>query len=249
MSKDVCTLLKNTRLTIDAEFIEAPFEQIYIYTDQEDIVLKDYTGIKPMKGIYLQLNIENNKKLLRFIVTSGVEGIDDRTDINYFATFEIPEHGDLEWIANRDMDKFVKDKSVLNRDVDLEIMKNIFKFAVGALLYIGCKNVDFINFYPENLDAALTRKKSGKKIARIEKRIGKTAQLPFIIINPKKGENDSEGINNIGKRLDHQILVSGHWRGQWSGIEDNKKKEIIRIKPYLKGIGLKEETPKPFVVK
>jgi hypothetical protein len=249
MNREVCNLLKNTRLTIDAEFIESPFEQIYIYTDQNDITISDNTGIMPMRGIYIQLTKENDNKFLRFIVTSGVEGIDQHLDVNYFATFTIPEHGDLETIANINMDKIIKERTVLNSDVNLTIMRKIFVFSVNALLYIGCKNVDFINFTPENLNESLLRKKNNAKKVKLERMIAKTAQIPFIIVNPKKGESDNEGIKNMGKKLDHQIFVSGHWRGQWSGTDNNRKKEIIRIKSYLKGIGLKEETSKPFLVK
>ena len=249
MSRKVCDLLKDTRLTIDAEFIESPFEQIYIYTDQEDIVLTDYSGTRPMKGIYIQLTTECFKKKLRFIVTSGIDGIGENRDINYFATFNIPEHGDLETIANKDINKFIEDKKILNNDVNMNIMKEVFIFCVNALLYIGCKNVDFINFTPENLTEALARKKSNSKKSKIERVIKKTSQLPFIIISPKKGENEKEGISEIGKKLDHQVLVSGHWRGQWSGPVEDKKREIIRIKSYLKGIGLKEGESKPYLVK
>jgi hypothetical protein len=249
LSKEVCELLKTTKLTIDAEFIESPFEQIYLYTDQNDFMLTDNTGSMAMKGVYLQLAIENNKKLLRFIVTSGIEGIDKHLDINYFATFEIPEHGDLETIANRDIQKFIMDKKVINHDVNLNIMRNVFIFSVNALLYIGCKNVDFINFTPDNLKESLERKKNTAKKEKIERLISKTAQIPFIIVNPKKGESDKDGVKGIGNKLDHQVLVSGHWRGQWSGSEDNRTKEIIRIKSYLKGIGLKDGENKPFLVK
>ena len=249
MSKEVCDLLKNTRLTIDAEFIEAPFEQIYIYTDQEDIKIIDQTGERPMKGIYLQLSNENGRKFLRFIVTTGIEGIVDHLDINYFATFDIPEHGDLEYIANKDIDKFILDKKVLNNSVNLETMKKLFVFSVSALLYIGCKNVDFVNFTPENLNEALARKKNSAKKDKMERLIKKAAQMPFIIISPKKGESDKDGIKGVGNKLDHQVLVSGHWRGQWVGSEDNKKKEIRRIQPYIKGLGLKEIESKPFLVK
>jgi hypothetical protein len=116
-------------------------------------------------------------------------------------------------------------------------------------LYLGCKNVDFINFTPENLNEALSRKKNNAKRGKLERMISKTAQIPFIIVNPKKGEHDSDGIHGFGKKLDHQVFVSGHWRGQWSGSEDNRKKEIIRIKSYLKGVGLKDGENKPYLVK
>lgn len=249
MSKEVCNLLKNTRLTIDAEFIESPFEQIFIYTDQNDIMLSDNTGTLPMKGIYIQLTKEGDKKFLRFVVTSGIDGIEKRLDVNYFGTFDIPEHGDLEHIADKDIKRFIAENKILNVDIDLDIMKRVFIFSVNALLYLGCKNVDFINFTPENLTEAMLRKKNNAKRQKLEKALSKTAQIPFIIINPKKGDQDNNCNTGTGKSLDHQIFVSGHWRGQWSGPVDCKKKEIIRIKSYLKGVGLKEKENKPYLIK
>jgi hypothetical protein len=249
LSRNACETLYNTRLTIDSEFIESPFEQIYMYTDQDEIFLTDHTGTMPMRGIYLSLTHDPVKNI-RFIATSGSNGIEQSKDINYFATFNIPEHGSLDEIADAQMDRFMKPGSgfILNTGVDMAMLRKIFVFIVNSLLYIGCQNVELVDFKPDSIRDAIDRKKSGGKIKKLEKLIGRVAQQPFILVNPSKKHNAQElGAN--GKKLDHQVLVSGHWRGQWKGseIDGTRSKEVIRIKSYLKGVGLIEN--KPHVIK
>jgi len=248
MSRDVCDLIQNTNLTIDAEFIEAPFQQIYIYTEQEDLLVKDARNTAPMKGLYLSIiRNDSGKKFLRFIATSSTELIKTHSDVNYFATFEIPKHGKLSDIADSEIEKYKVGKRF--NDIDLSLLKDMFIFCVNSLLYIGCKNADLINITPENLLLELQRKKSGKKRSKIQRGLEKYNQCPYIIIQPKRLYN-SDGEISTGKSLDHEVLVSGYWRGQWYGPKNGeRKKEIIRIQPYLKGAGLKKIESKKIIVK
>lgn len=249
MSREVCDLINNTNLTIDAEFIEAPFQQIYIYTDQEELILSDARDSAPMKGLYLSLKKEmDGKKFIRFIATSSSDRIFNKTDVNYFATFEIPEHGKLEDIANNEINKYMENNTVFNK-VNMVMLKRMFIFCVNSLLYIGCRNIDLINFTPANIEEELARKKSASKKAKLERQIGKYNQYPYIIIQLKRQYN-TDGTVCEGKKLDHQVMVSGYWRGQWYGPRDGeRKKEVIRIQSYVKGLGLKETESKKFIVK
>jgi len=251
MSSEVCHLVANTRLTIDSEFVEAPFEQIYVYTAQNDIIISDPTGARPVRGIYINLRTEDNMKFLRFVATSGIEGIQEGLDVNYYATFKIPEHGYLEDIADRQVQDFLDKGMILNNHTDISKVRQLFVFCVNTLLYLGCKNVNFINFTPENLLDVMGRKKSGKKLAKLQRQADKTCQLPFIIVNPNKASNSTQHTIGSGSKLDHQVMVSGHWRGQWKGSEalGNKKREIIRIQSYLKGLDQEEKESRKFVVK
>jgi len=250
LSRNACETLYNTRLTIDSEFIESPFEQIYMHTDQDEIFLTDHTGVMPMRGIYLSL-ARDPVKNIRFIATSGSNGVKQAKDINYFATFNVPDHGSLEDITDAQMNHFMKPGSgfILNAGVDMAMLRKIFVFIVNSLLYIGCQNVELVNFIPESIQKSIDRKKSGGKIKKLEKLIGRVAQQPFILVNPSKKHNAQETVET-GKKLDHQVLVSGHWRGQWKGseLDQTRKKEIIRIKSYLKGVGPTGEN-KPHLVK
>ena len=253
ISKDVCDVLYNTRLTIDAEFIESPFEQIYIYTDQDKLTISDHTGTMPMKGIYIQVCRESDGfKRLRFIVTSNCTSIKNGKDINYFATFKIPDHGNLEDIADSHVQDFIEGSvmRILNEDIDLKSLRQSFIFAVNSLLYIGCKGVNLTTFNPENLLEISKRKKNPAKSEEVRRLIGRVAQMPYIIVNPIQSSKQIS-CGGVGKKLDHQVLVSGHWKGQWKGSEsDNtRKKEIIRIDSYLKGLELPKVKSKPYVVK
>jgi len=253
LSKDACNTLSKTRLTIDSEFIEAPFESFYMYTDQSSLILSDDTGSMPMRGVYINLAKESDGiKRLRFIATSGADGCEEGRDVNYFATFRIPDHGYLEDIVDRQIQDFLDGNGsfILNHDVSMDILREVFMFVVNALLYIGCKNVEFVHFVPDNIQKEIDRKKSNGKIKKLQKLIGRVAQCPFILVNPNKKYDAQERNMGIGKKLDHQVLVSGHWRGQWYGSEDGgtKRKEIIRIKSYIKGAELPEIKNKPYIV-
>lgn len=251
-SSDVCDLLLNTRLTIDSEFIESPFPAMYLYTDQTKLLLTDKTGTRPVHGVYLQLDRDlDGIKRMRFIATSGIEGIPDNKDINYFATIRVPEHGYLEDIVDSQIESFMDGTSsfILNDDINMKMMKSVIMFIINALLYIGCKNVDFVNFKPENLEDVMARKKNPTKRDKVERLFGRVSQIPYILVNPNKKYSQTEQYG-FGKKLDHQVLVSGHWRGQWLGSEKDstRRKEIIRIQSYVKGVDKTVDQNKPYIV-
>ncbi len=252
ISKNVCDLLLNTKLTIDAEFIESPFEEIYLYTDQEKITMTDCTGTRAMKGVYVNVSRElDGIKKVRFLATSGSKGIEENKDVNHFACFHIPEHGDLEDICNDQLARFreqAKEKKV-DSTVDENNIQAIFKFVVNALIYIGCRNAELSPINPPTLDSLIADKKSSKKISKIKQKYSKSAQKPFIFVThntlmPKHGGGE-------GKRLDHEVMVGGYWRGQWYGSRNDgtRRKKVIRIDSYTKGIGLGDRENKQYKVK
>lgn len=251
ISREVCELLLDTRLTIDASFLESPFKEIYLYTDQDHFTITDYTGTMKMKGIYVSLEVESDGvKKMRFLATSGAEGIDEMKDVNYYACFIIPEEGDLEVACNSQIKRFEGRKlSITKYEISDDTLESIFRFCVNALIYIGCRNANLSHIMPLSLQQAAAGKKSRGKIAKIERKMRKSAQCPFIYVTHNWGDKEDREAHKEGKKLDHQVLVSGHWRGQWYKDDGgNKCKKVIRIASYLKGAG-KEESNKKYIVK
>lgn len=250
MDSHICDLLRNTKLTIDAEFIESPFKEIYLYTDQTEITMTDETGTRPMKGVYVHLCVEEDGiKKIRFLATSGAIGIEDGTDINHFACFHIPEHGTLEDICEQQLKMYRElhgdswEAGVSESDV-----RNIFKFVVNSLIYIGCRNADLCPIKPLTLEEATVDKKSNKKIKKLARKFEKSAQKPFIYITHKTLQT-SNG-TGTGKKLGHEVLVGGYWRGQWYGPRDGtREKRVIRIDSYTKGAGLEQKKSSKYIVK
>lgn len=249
----VCKLLINTRLSIDAQFLESPFKELYFYTDQNNFTMTDYTGTKAMKGIYVNLEVESDGiKKLRFLATSGAIGVDEAKDVNYFACFHIPESGNLEEIFSEQIEKY-DEIDVIGRvfPVNSETLGNILKFIVNALIYIGCRNVSLLPIIPITFQQAIKNKKSPGKIKKIKRTMENKAQCPFIYVRPNYGPGEKVIYEGTGRKLDHEVLVPGHWRGQWKGSEKsgNKRKEIIRISSYIKGLGLGNKKNKKYIVK
>lgn len=249
LPKDVCKLVSNTRLTIDSEFVESPFEEIYLYTDQDDLMMTDHTGTKAMKGIYVSVRTESDGiKKVRFLATSGAEDIDDMKDVNIYACFHIPEHGNLEEICRDQLDKYGKsnffDKKYKVAD---DTYVEVFKFLINALLYIGCRNASLIPMTPFTVEQ-LTSGKGPKKAKKIINRMARKAKRPFIYVG-RKTLDGSPTYTGLGRALDHEVMVGGHWRGQWYGPADNRRKKVIRISSYVKGAGLGPVENKKYIVK
>jgi len=251
ISREVCDLLLDTRLTIDAEFLESPFKEIYLYTDQDHFKIKDSTGSMPMKGVYISLQVESDgKKKLRFFVTSGANGIDEMKDVNYHACFVIPnDGGDLKEICDHNLKKYNHKLSDSGYKIEDETLSDIFRFCVNALIYIGCRNANLSHIIPLSLQRAIAGKKSPGKIKKIERRLEKSAQCPFIYVTHNWGEKEDREARRDGRKLDHEVLVSGHWRGVWVGSKSDgtRRSEVRRIASYIKGLG-KEKSNKKFVV-
>ena len=250
ISKEVCRLLLDTKLTIDAEFLESPFPEIYIYLDQSHFTITDFTGTKPLKGIYVNLQRESDGiKKMRFLATSGPDGIEDMSDVNYFACFHVPDRGDLETICNNQIEKYKDHRFGYTRyPVCDTTLADIFRFCVNALIYIGCRNANLSHIIPLSFQRAIEGKKSPKKIRKIERNMKRQAQKPFIYVSHNWGEKEDREAHS-GRKLDHEVLVSGHWRGQWKGSDStgDRRREVIRIASYIKGIG-KEKVNKKYIV-
>lgn len=255
MPKNTCELVQNTKLNIDAQFIEAPYPHLYLYTDQDNLVIKDHTGARKVKGIYVSVTVESDGiKKLRFLATSGSEGIEDYEDVNHYASFNIPESGNLENICEEHIKKYMSEEYQVFQNakhpINISTIGEIFKFTVNSLIYLGCKNVDFTSVKPLTLEEAIAGKKNKGKIRKTSQKFKNAARLPFTYIDRDAAVTSGRS-TGTGKSLDHKVLVAGHWKVQWSGSrkDDTRKSQVIRISPYSKGEGLEEKENKKYYVK
>jgi len=238
----LCDMLLHTDLTLDSSFIQSPFEEIYVYTDQSDLTMTDYTGTRPVKGLYLNLKYESDGiKKLRFLSTSGAGGIDESKDINHFACFKIPEHGSLDDIINRQFDEYNQEPQRVGEGIELEKIAEIMRFSVNILLYITSANADLTKVQPKRHDH-----KSPKK----QKKYSNKAQFPFIYVGHNVALPKGSESFKAGTSITYKFWVSGHWRAQWKGsIKENKRyQERIWIQPYIKGPDLVDGLAKKYIV-
>ena len=248
ISKDLCEVLSSMNLTIDCEFLQAPFEEIYLYLDQDDITITDHTGTKPVKGIYVNLQrYSSYHRKFRFLATSGAKGIEDGYDINNYASFLLPEHGELEYVLDAHLETFKKTKV---SEVSFDAIRKIYRMTVNILLYLSSNNADLFPIQPVNIMKLAQSKKSSSKRDKLLRQAKTSASLPFILVG-KNVKAYQSTIGGAGVKLSHKVRVSGHWRGQWRGSdkEGTRKKEIIRIESYIKGSDFTEEINKHYLVK
>jgi hypothetical protein len=242
----LCEMFLHTTLSLDAEFIQSPYEEIYVYTDQDEMTISDKTGTLPIKGLYINLGTDlQGERMLRFVATSGVKGIEEEKDVNYFACFRIPEHGTIDEIIETQFKEYMSDtRSVeLMKDdmVDLDKLADILRFAINILMYITSENADLQSVTPKRHD-----KKSPKK----QKKYRNKAQMSFVYVG--KGVPHPKGSNGIpsGTRISHKFWVRGHWRAQWFGSskDNDQHQKKIWIKPYIKGKDFAEDISKRYIV-
>lgn len=246
VSPQLCEMLLHTKLTLDASFIQSPFEEVYLYTDQSGLTISDHTGTRPVRGVYINLRHESDGiRKLRFLATSGADGISKQLDVNHFACFLIPEHGRMEDIIDRQFQSYLENDAIFGGEdhpVALDKIADIFRFTVNLLLYITSAQADLESIKPKSY-ARMSERKQRKYRSK--------AQLPFIYVG--RSVKRPQGIVNVGSgtKITHKFWVSGHWRAQWKGSskDDSRRQERIWIEPYVKGPDLAEGLSKKYIVK
>jgi len=170
--------------------------------------------------------------------------------VNHYASFIIPEHGEVEEICEKNFELMQTEADIrgLPINVDMGVIKQIFKFIINSLIYIGCRNADLCPINPITEAQVIEGKKSIRKIRKLQNRMSRAAQKPFILVTHKR-ISDKNYVHGSGKPLDHEVMVGGHWRGQWYGPEGNKQKKVIRIASYTKGMGLGNMEDRKYVVR
>jgi len=256
IQKDVCQLLNNTKLTIDASFIESPFEEIYLDVDQEELTLTDHTGTRPIKGIYVNLQIDEGKKDFRMLMTTGSKGIDLGLDIQHYVHFVIPESGDVEEACKKQIEGFKKVPTLGHEpnpylSANSKVLTDAFKLAVNVLVYIGCKDASMLKITPETEKSLMSGMGKKARPRTIKRKLAGKSQYPFIWIGHKEYCPSPGNSRGGGKKLDHRTLVPGYWRGQWYGSkkDDTREKKVIRVSSYTKGKQYKKGEDKSYIVK
>lgn len=245
LDSDVCNLINDTRLTIDAEFIESPFEEIHLYTENSAITIKDHDSEVDVKGIYIRFGRESDGiKRLRFFATGSDEVITKSEALYCASDFEIPDSGSIEESCEKQIKNYEKIFG------DSGTVAKIFRFCVNSLIYISCRNAHFEHIFPQSFNEILKNKKSPGKLKKLKRKMSVSAQKDFIYVSHNWGKGEDKGIYNGSRKINKEFLVSGHWKGQWKGSEStgNRRKEVIRVKSYLKGIG-NERKNKKYIVK
>lgn len=250
--KNICEMLLHTTLNVSSDLIQIPFREIYLCFDQDELTLSDDERVLPIKGAYINLEeIGGGIRRLRVLATSGINGIEGLKDINFFFKIDLIQ-GRVNDIVESYVEKLERGELPIsdNADLNTKTIPALFRLIINTLLYITSKSPDILNMNPDRVN--IDRVKSNKKKRKLENKIGKVAQLPFIKVGyntPRIAYNNGESLQE-GTKISYQFTVSGHWRMQWKGSKSNDtwKQEPVWIKPYIKGEDLAEGIHKKYIV-
>lgn len=255
VSKELCHRLIHTRVNVNCEYIKAPFDEIYVCLDQNEIMIDDRIDdtMRPMRGMYIGLKKEScGKTRMRIMATSGGTGIENHSDINYHYVLDIPDSdATVEDAINTMMDDLDggKIKVFSLTEINRKMIQDSFKMAVNVLLYITSRDADMFPLRPDKFSIAAGKKSNPAKAKKLLDKIGRFAQYPFIMVGANIPPLESEAISSrSGGSITCMFTVSGHWRWQWKGPKDIQKQEHIWIAPYTKGKGLIEGLHKKYIV-
>lgn len=252
LSKNLVEMFAHTAMNVSSDLIQSPFQAIYIYIDQNDLILKDYTGTAPIKGVYVNLREESGgSRKLRIMATTGVEGLNNFTDINFFFNLNLWP-GKVDELVEEHLDQMLKGELASERDLfgNHEIIPALTRLVINSLLYITSKNPDLEKITPPKIN--MGNVKSKRKQQKLEKRLTKVAQKSFILIGGKTPRMTTANgkIVSDNSKINYQFTVAGHWRAQWKGSRSDGswRQEQVWIKPYIKGKDLAESINKRYII-
>jgi hypothetical protein len=258
INKNLIHMLANTTVNMKASDLMPPFEEFYLYLDQEDLTIQDMDRgpIKPVNGIYVNIRKDNcdGIRKMRLILTSGSVGIETGNDVNYFTQFQLIDNANLETCIQNMFDRIndgtmhIFDMSDINRDA----MIKSFSLVANIILYISSKDSDIFPFKPKTIPLF---KKSERKMKKAIQKSMRTCEKPIILVGynfPDLATTDSHGKSFS---ISYCFDVRGYWKGQWKGsitnpgeIGNERRKEIIFVQPYKKGKDFVETINKKYIV-
>lgn len=134
---------------------------------------------------------------------------------------------------DRTLESLVEDR--LSGMIDtgaLEVGYDTPKAVFGLLLYLMSEHPRLEPVSPLPRKDLSVIQNPGKR-RKLEQRYEKTSTLGYIYVGGREPETDVVG-TGTGRKLDHQVWVSGHWRRQPYGPKSALRKTIW-IKPTLRG--------------
>lgn len=118
-----------------------------------------------------------------------------------------------------------------------------YQLLFNFLLYLN--NVDRGETVPPSEEVRRLRNLSNpKKRRRLERQIKDQSRYTYVYVGRSYADRrDNLQGQGTGTRLDHRVIVNGHWRKQWYGRRTDEygnprpgeKQEIIWIEPFVKG--------------
>lgn len=255
LTKSLC----NTDVKVKMRDILPPFRTFIIYFNNSSFMIHDVVdGVPydvPLKYIFVELFKFSDKErknflCLRFFIgfTIGNENnIDNWYNTGFNENINIYEDDSEVFYNHENPLLTLKDRNndrATNKSID-----DVANFIISFILYYNLsqkKQIEIIK--PHNGFSHISTLKNKKKIRRLEKILqDETKHSVYYLGRGYRIKYESKG--GIGTKLEHKILVRGHFRHQWCGskIDDKGNKrfgeyqKVVWIEPFFKGINLENK--------
>lgn len=129
----------------------------------------------------------------------------------------------------------------------------IFRLVLNAILYLSSDRAEVVDRAGPLKDAARKMNHAERRAAAKNSRLGYAnvgESVPPIYVDARNNLAGPGGpVAGQGmQRLQHRLLVRGHWKHQAHGSQSAERK-LIWIEPYLRGPDVAEAVNKPYVVR
>jgi hypothetical protein len=270
VGNELAAALCNTDIKVKMSDILPPFRSFIIYIENSDFtsrftkdngyedVIVRYIFVELFRESFRVNSLNEEMLCLRFLI-GYCAGDDNNIDDWYNGPLtQIPTAYKEEWDLSYDENNMLilggQEESASNKyfaDFQ-ESPRKAANFILSLILYCNAKNRDIEIIRLDDGFTRLADIKNPKKRRRLEKTLqDKTRYLVYYIGRGYKIRHEDEVGAGAGK-LDHRVLVRGHWRRQWHGKKIDKDglavpgeyQKLVWIEPYYKGLEFNEENRK-----
>lgn len=129
----------------------------------------------------------------------------------------------------------------------------IFRLVLNAILYLSSDRAELSDHPPRGGKVARTMNHAERRAAARQSALSYTSvgdSVQPIYVDGRDNQADDRGVaGHAGLyRLQHKLLVRGHWRHQAHGPLRAERK-LIWVEPYMRGPDIAEAVNKPYVVR
>ncbi len=239
ISQPLSEALSNTDFRVRIGDIRLPFPAIYLLFDLNGLVIHNPDGTSgPLEGAllldYPDAVREPGGTHLGHIISciAASRALSDGSTNSMHETLMYGDENRI--ITNENLSEFL--------EADHVIAPNVWKVIINSLLYLSSPEaeIDQIGSPSSVLLEARSRATSSKRIAKIDRQLVRTSDLPYALVGKSividrslRGAPQGQSIDHHW-RLGYRVQVRGHWKQQVCGPGRSLRKNIW-IRPHWKG--------------
>lgn len=244
LDPDTYALLANTDLpNIPAHALRIPLPSFYLVLPPVfSFAVEDDPAAQPVEGVLVSFDHVGGDPERSLEMTMLITGKSPKGPVDDNVTFVSGLIGPNTKLS----DLVFEGLGEMHPEVREEFSTLIPRAVLGLCLYLMSEH-PYIEPVPPAPKRDLTKIKNPAKRRKAEKRNAQTSSLGYFYVGRGLGEltfdpnsQDSDELTPPGRKLDHQVWVTGHWRHQPYG-PGRQRRKLIWIRPHLRGPDRAEE--------